>query len=148
MIPTAYLAAGTFAAGLALGAMANGWRLGLQLEKIATAAAEQKAENIATERLWADHTIKTVKAANAEAEKLRAALARAGDAGRGLHDARTRRTAEAASAPGTSEAAAATIRLLAELHRELDDFAGEAARAAGESRAAGLTCIRADEVTR
>lgn len=110
--------------------------------------AELVAANHKTEAMWSAHVIKLGDEANAEADRLRAALARADLARGSLHDARERRAAETSAAAGAGSAAAATVLLLAELHRELDEFAGEAARAADAARAAGLVCIRADEVTR
>jgi hypothetical protein len=107
-----------------------------------------EAENRATESRWADHVIKLGEQANAEADKLRASVARANDAARSMHNASSSRATEAASAPGTSPAAGATILLFAELHRELDEFAGAAAAAADAARAAGLRCERFDAVTR
>lgn len=139
-------------AGLALGFgggwAVNGWRFGEKLAKIEARAGEAEREARATEQRWADHTIQTVEAANAEADKLRAALARADAAHRSLHDRSASRAAEAASAPGTSPAAAAVIRLYAELFREADEYAGEVAAEAGRYRGAGLACERFDEVTR
>lgn len=133
------------AAALALAGL-GGWKL--RDGQAARELAEAQSQARETEQRWADHVIETVGKANAEAERLRAALARADAAHRSLHDSSARRAAEAASAPGTSPAAAATILLYAELHRELDEFAGEAARAADAARGAGLACQRHDEVTR
>lgn len=147
MIPAAYLAAGALALGAAGGWAVNGWRLGKQIAEIEARAGEFEREARATEQRWADHTIQTVEAANAEAEKLRAALARADAAHRSLHDRSASRAAEAASAPGTSPAAAAVIRLYAELFREADEYAGEVAAEAGRYRGAGLACERVYEVT-
>ena len=127
---------------------ANGWRLGIELERIRTAAAEQKAENTAREKLWADHAIKIGEQADAAEDARRAAVARADAAARSLHDAGSRHAAAAASAPGTSEAAAAAIHLHADLRRR----ATEALRVVGEhadaAYAASVTCERFDEVTR
>lgn len=136
--------AATFGAGFAI----NGWRLGSTIAAMKQKQAELVAANHKTEAMWSAHVIKLGDEANAEAETLRAALARAGAAGRSLHDARERRAAEASAAAGAGSTAAATVLLLAELHRELDEFAGEAAKAADAARAAGLTCVRADALTR
>lgn len=136
------------AAGLGIGWAANGWRLGEKLAELEAEAGRLEGENRATERRWADHVIKLGDEANAEADRLRAAAARADAAGRSLLDAGGRHAAAAAAAPGTSEAAAAAIRLHAQLRREADEFAGEVAKHADAARAAGLACERFDAVTR
>ena len=144
------LAAIAGAAALCFGAgwSANGWRLGSTISAMKQKQAELVAANHKTEAMWSAHVIKIGEDANAEAERLRAASARAERAAASLHDASQRRAAEASAPTASREAAAATARLLAELHREIDEFAGEAARAAGESRGAGEACVRHDEVTR
>lgn len=128
--------------------MANGWRLGSTIAAMKQMQAELIAANHKTEAMWSAHVIKLGDESNAEADRLRAAVARADLARGSLHDARERRAAEAASAAGAGSAAAATVSLLAELHRELDEFAGAAAGAADAARAAGLACERFDAVTR
>lgn len=149
MIPVAaYIAAGALVVGAAGGWAANGWRLGSTIANMKAEAEGQKAKHKAQETEWGKATLKIMEDSYAEAETLRGALARADAAGRSLHDARGSRAAEAATAAGPGSTAAATVLLLAELHRELDDFAGEAARSADAARAAGLICERADEVTR
>ena len=141
---TPWLHVATLAAGFAVGWVVNGWRLGIELERIRAAAAEQKAENTAREKLWADHAIKIGEQADAAEEARRAAVARADAAARSLHDAGSRHAAAAASAPGTSAAAAAAIHLHAELRRRADEAAGEMAAHADAARAAGLACERFD----
>ena len=150
MFPWLKLGAVAVAAAACFGAGwgANGWRLGASIAKMKQAQAELIAKNHQTEALWSAHVIKLGDEANAEADKLRAALARANAASSSLHDASQRRATAAAGAPGTSEAAAAAILLYAELHRELDEFAGEAARTADAARAAGIQCERFDTLTR
>jgi hypothetical protein len=144
----AYLAAGALALSFGAGFLVNGWRLGSTIAKMKQLQAELIAQNHKTESMWSAHVIKLGEDANAEADRLRASLARANDAARSLHDASSSAATAAASAPGVSPAAGATILLLAELHRELDEFAGDAARAADEARAAGLQCERFDTLTR
>ena len=144
------LAAVAGAAALCFGAgwSANGWRLGSTIAKMKAEAFRMEAENRATETEWSKRTLKLMEDSYAEAETLRAAVARA-DAARGsLHNARERRATEASAPTASREAAAATVLLLAELHRELDEFAGEAARAADAARGAGLQCERFDTLTR
>ena len=136
------------AAGLTIGASVQGWRLGAQLSKIEAAASKQDAAHRTKEREWGKSTLKIMEDSYAEAETLRAAVARADAAGRRVLDAGASHAAAAASAPGTSPAAAAAIRLHSELRREADDFAGEVAKHADAARAAGLLCERFDTVTR
>ena len=135
-------------AGIALGWAGNGWRLGAKLSAIEAKAEKQNAEHRATETEWGKSTLKLMEDSYAEAETLRAAVARADAAGRRVLDAGASHAAAAASAPGTSPAAAAAIRLHSELRREADDFAGEVAKHADAARAAGLLCERFDTVTR
>ena len=144
----AYLAAGALALSFGAGFAVEHWRLGSTIAKMKQAQAELIAANHRTESLWSAHVIKLGDEANAEADKLRAAVARAGDASRSLHDASSSRATAAAGDASTSPAAAAAILLDAELHRELDEFAGEAARTADAARAAGIQCERFDQVTR
>ena len=144
----AYLAAGALALSFGAGFAVEHWRLGAQIAAMKQKQAELVAANHKTEAMWSAHVIKLGDEANAEADKLRASVARANDAARSLRDARSSRATEAASAPGTSPAAGATILLFAELHRELDEFAGAAAAAADAARAAGITCERFDGGTR
>ena len=144
------LAAVAGAAALCFGAgwSANGWRLGSTIAKMKAEAFRMEAENRATETEWSKRTLKLMEDSYAEAETLRAAVARADAAGRRVLDAGASHAAAAASAPGTSPAAAAAIRLHSELRREADDFAGEVAKHADAARAAGLLCERFDTVTR
>lgn len=150
MIPWVRLAAvGAVAVGLfGAGWAVNGWRLASQIAALKQKSAEQIAANHRLEAMWSAHVIKLGDEANAEAERLRAALARAAAAGRSLLDAGSRHAAAAASAPGTSEAAAAAIALHAELRRRADEAAGILAAHADAARAAGLACERFDAVTR
>ena len=144
------LAAIAGAAALCFGAgwYFNGLRLGSTIAAMKQKQAELIAANHKTEAMWSAHVIKLGDEANAEADRLRAAVARADTARGGLHDARERRAAEASAAAGAGSTAAATVILLAELHRELDEFAGEAAKAADAARASGLQCERFDAATR
>ncbi len=124
------------------------WRLGAQIAAMKQRAAELQAENHRTEAMWSAHVIKLGEDANAEADRLRASVARADAAARSLHDTSRSTAAAAANAPGTSEAAASAIMVRERLFREADEAAGILARALGEARAAGLACQRFDEVTR
>lgn len=149
MISPRLIAAGIAAAALfGAGFAVNGWRLGSTIAAMKQKHAEQIAANHRLEAMWSAHVIKIGEDANAEADRLRAALARADAAARSLHDAGSRHAAAAASAPGTSAAAAAAIHLHSELRRRADEAAGVLAAHADAARAAGLTCERADEVTR
>lgn len=148
MIPAAYLAAGALALGFGAGWAANGWRLGSQIAQIEAKAAKQDTEHRAKEREWGKVTLKITEDAYADAQELRAAAARADTAARSLHDTSRGRAAEAAAAPGTSEATAATVLVLSELFRRADDRAGELAAALDAAHAAGTICERFDALTR
>ena len=150
MFPWLKLGAVAVAAAACFGAgwSANGWRLGAQLAEIKAEAEKQSATHRATEREWGKASLKIMEDSYAEAETLRAAVARANAAASGLHNASSRTATAAARDASTSPAAAATILMYAELHRELDEFAGEAARTADAARAAGIQCERFDQVTR
>lgn len=149
MIPVAaYIALAAAAAGAYAGWQVEHWRLGGQIADIKAKAAEQTEAHRATERQWADHVIKMGDDSNAEAEKLRAAAARAGAAARSLHDAAARRAAEAPAAAGAGQAATPAAVVLADVFRRADGRAGELAAALDASRAAGLACERFDALTR
>lgn len=142
------IAAAALGGAALAGWSANGWRLGSQIAAMKQKQAELIAQNHRTEAMWSAHVLKLGEEANAEADRLRAAAARADAASRSLHDTSRSTAAAAATAPGTSEAAAAAIMVRERLFREADEAAGILARALGEARAAGLQCQRFDEVTR
>ena len=144
----AYLAAGALVIGAAGGWAINGWRLGSTISAMKQKQAELVAANHRTESMWSAHVIKIGEDANAEADRLRAAAARANDAARSLHDASSRHASAAASAPGTSPSAAAALAVHADVLRRLDDATGELARYADAAAAAGRVCERTHEVTR
>jgi len=126
----------------------NGWRLGKQLADLRTKAAELQSANHRTEAMWSAHVIKIGEEANAEADRLRAAAARADAASRSLHDASSRRAAEAASSAGAGSPAAFAAVVLADVLRRADERAGELAAALDAARSAGLACERFDQMTR
>lgn len=149
MIPVAaYIAAGALVIGAAGGWAVNGWRLGSTISAMKQKQAELVAANHRTEAMWSAHVIKIGDEANAEAERLRAAAARADAAARSLHDAGSRHAAAAASAPGTSEAAAAAILLHSDVRRRAVETLRELGTYADAASGAGATCVRADAVTR
>lgn len=149
MIPIRLILAGIAAGGLVFaGWQVNGWRLGKQLAELKAEAGRLEKRNRETERQWAEHVIKIGEDANAEAERLRAAAARADAASRSLHDAAARRASEAASAAGPGSAASAAGVVLADVLRRADARAGELAAALDAARSAGLACERFHEVTR
>ncbi len=135
--------------GAALGGWwAEHWRLGAQIAAMKQRAAELQAENHRTEAMWSAHVIKLGEDANAEADRLRASVARADAASRSLHDAGSSRAAEATAAAGAGSPAAFAAVVLADVLRRADERAGELAAALDAARAAGLACQRFDEVTR
>ena len=150
MIPYLKLGAVAVAAAACFGAgwSANGWRLGAQLAEIKAEAEKQSATHRATEREWGKASLKIMEDSYAEAETLRAAVARANAAGSSLHNASSRTATAAATAPGTSEATAASIMVLADLFRRADGRAGELAEALDAAHAAGAICERFDAMTR
>lgn len=133
------------AAGIAIG-FASAWTV--QGWRADAKVSEAERDNRETEQRWADHVIDLGDKANAEADRLRAAAARANDAARSLHDASSRHASAAASAPGTSPAAASALAVHADVLRRLDDATGELARYADAAAAAGRVCERTHEVTR
>lgn len=150
MIPWVRLAAVGIVSAALFGAgwTVNGWRLGMAISKLEADAFRMAAEARATESRWAEHVIKIGEDANAEADRLRAAAARANAAARSLHDAADRRAAEATAVAGAGSPAAASAVVLADVLRRADERAGELASALDAARAAGLACERFDEVTR
>lgn len=144
----AYIAAGALVLSFGAGFAVEHWRLSAQIAAMKQKQAELIAANHKTEAMWSAHVIKLGDEANAEAERLRAAVARADAAGRSLLDAGSRHATAAASAPGTSEAASAAINLHSDLRRRADEAAGIMAAYADAARAAGSICERADAVTR
>lgn len=126
----------------------NGWRLGSQIAAMKQKNAEAISANHRLEAMWSAHTIKLVEDANAEADRLRAAAARADAASRSLHDASSRRAAEAASSAGAGSPAASAAVVLADVLRRADERAGELAKALDAARSAGLACERFDQMTR
>lgn len=124
------------------------WRASSTISAMKQKQAELVAANHRTEAMWSAHVIKLGDEANAENDRLRAAAARADAAARSLHDAGSRHAAAAASAPGTSEAAAAAILLHSDVRRRAVETLRELGPYADAARAAGATCVRADEVTR
>jgi hypothetical protein len=141
MFPWLKLGAVAVAAAACFGAgwSANGWRLGAVISKMEAKALHMQAEARATESRWGKATLKLMEDGYAEAETLRAAVARANAAAGSLHDASSRRATEAASAPGTSEATAATVLVLSDLFRRADGRAGELAEALDAAHAAGIS---------
>lgn len=148
MIPIAYLAAGALALGFGGGWYFNGLRLGAQISAIEAKAARQDTEHRAKEREWGKITLKITEDAYAEAETLRAALARADAAGRSLHDAGQRRAAEASAAAGPGSPAGSAALVLADVLGRVDQRAGELAAALDAAHAAGVICERFDALTR
>jgi hypothetical protein len=144
----AYLAAGALALSFGAGFLVNGWRLGSTIAKIEAKALQMAAENRAIESRWADHVIKLGEEAYAEAETLRASLARANAAAASLHDASRRRAAEAAESAGAGSTAGAAALVLADVFRRADERAGELAAALDAAHAAGVICERFDTLTR
>ena len=140
----ALAAAACFCAGFAV----EHWRLGSTIAKLEAKAFQMEAESRATERLWADHVISLGEDANAEAERLRAAVSRANAAAGRMLDAGSRHSAAAASAPGTSEAAAAAINLHSDLRRRAIEALRIVGEHADDAYSAGVICERFDTLTR
>jgi hypothetical protein len=144
----AYLAAGAIALSFGAGWAVNGWRLGSTIAAMKQKQAELIAANHKTESMWSAHVIKLGEDANAEAERLRASLARANAAAASLHDASRRRAAEAAESAGAGSTAGAAAMVLADVFRRADERAGELAAALDAAHAAGTICERFDTLTR
>jgi hypothetical protein len=146
--PSAYLAAGALVVGIGIGASVQGWRLGAQIAAMKQKQAELVASNHKTEAMWSAHVIQIGEAANEENDRLRLAAARAARAASSLHDAGSRRAAEASAPTASREAAAASAVVLADVLRRLDDATGELARYADAAAASGRQCERTYELTR
>jgi hypothetical protein len=141
------LAAVALGAGLLLGWLVNGWRLGEQIAEIradhaqALAASERRARQI--ESGWHAALTEVQKDARSKTEELAAHLSAAGTAAERLRE----RVAELSRRPATCPAAADGGKaadparlVLADVLGRIDAAAGELAAHADRARVAGMAC--------
>ena len=141
------LAAVALAAGMLLGWLANGWRLGEQIAEIradhaeAVAAEQQRARQI--ESGWHAGMLEVQRNAQEKLDAVAADAAAAGSAADRLR-ARvaelSRRPAACPVATGGGEAADPARLVLADVLSRIDAAAGELAAHADRARVAGMAC--------
>lgn len=135
------------AAGLLLGWLANGWRLGEQIAEIradhaqALADAQSRARQI--EAGWYAGMLEVQRNAQEKLDAAAADAAAANDAASRLRERvaeLSRRPAACPAATGGGEAADAAGDLLADVSRRLDQAADELAEFAERAAVAGMAC--------
>ena len=141
------LAAVALAAGMLLGWLANGWRLGEQIAEIradhaeAVAAEQQRARQI--ESGWHAGMLEVQRNAQEKLDAVAADAAAAGSAAERLRERVTelsRRPAACPAAADGGEAAEAARLVLADVLGRIDAAAGELAAYADRARVAGMAC--------
>lgn len=141
------LAAVSLVAGLLLGWLANGWRLGEQIAEIradhaeAVAAEQQRARQI--ESGWHAGMLEIQRNAQQKLDAVAADVVAAGSAAERLRERvaeLSRRPAACPAATGGGEAADPARLVLADVLGRIDAAAGELAAHADRARVTGMAC--------
>jgi hypothetical protein len=141
------LAAVALAAGLLLGWLANGWRLGEQIAEIradhAQALADVQSRARKIESGWHAGMMEVQRNAQEKLDAVAADVAAAGSAAERLRERVAELSRRPAASPGAAdggEAAEAARLVLADVLGRIDAAAGELAAYADRARVAGMAC--------
>ena len=141
------LAAVALAAGLLLGWLANGWRLGEQIAEIradhAQALADVQSRARKIESGWHAGMMEVQRNAQEKLDAVAADVAAAGSAAERLRERVAELSRRPAACPGAAdggEAADAARLVLADVLGRIDAAAGELAAHADRARVAGMAC--------
>ena len=141
------LAAVALAAGLLLGWLANGWRLGEQIAEIradhAQALADVQSRARKIESGWHAGMMEVQRNAQEKLDAVAADVAAAGSAAERLRERVAELSRRPAACPGVAdggEAADAARLVLADVLGRIDAAAGELAAYADRARVAGMAC--------
>ena len=141
------LAAVALAAGLLLGWLANGWRLGEQIAEIradhAQALADVQSRARKIESGWHAGMMEVQRNAQEKLDAVAADVAAAGSAAERLRERVAELSRRPAACPGAAdggEAADAARLVLADVLGRIDAAAGELAAYADRARVAGMAC--------